>query len=197
MGARGTLTALAPSALPSSDTPKANPGLGPEASPVGPPLKSSPPRPLSSHTPVGWGHPLRAQPPPCWWGQQFVATWRPQRPKEGPGGPLNPGLRYPRLRQGHTQTLGSCVGRGAHIRVLSGEGWGQQASAPAPVWSPLHLNPTFCMASGPAVSQEGRFRSRDLGWGTEGPVMGCPHQGPLEVVQRLPHHGGCTALPTS
>lgn len=62
MGARGTLTALAPSALPSSDTPKANPGLGPEASPVGPPLKSSPPRPLSSHTPVGWGYPQSTAP---------------------------------------------------------------------------------------------------------------------------------------
>lgn len=61
---------------------------------------------------------------------------------------------------------------------------------------PLHLNPTFCMGSGPAVSQEGRLRSRDLGWGTEGPIMGCPHQGALEVVQGLPHHGGCTGLPT-
>lgn len=85
----GVLAALAPPALPSSDTPKANPGLGPEASPVGPPLQSSPPRLPCPHTSVGVEVAYEHSPTiPRWWGSavqwHLEATETRRRGQEGP-----------------------------------------------------------------------------------------------------------------
>ena len=147
---------------------------------MGSPLQSSPPRSLSSHLPVGQGHPLRAQPSPVGGVSSLWPLGGHRDQRRGQAAPESRALVSQAEMQGHTDS-GQLCGEGAHSEWALG--WGGDSRLlhlpqPGP---PLHLDPTFCMGSGPAVSQEGRLRSKDLGWGTEGPIGECPHQGALEA----------------